>query len=255
MSYGWLTESALLPKPSKQIVVDGSSSVDLKVMLMNEKAKRTANVAEGPKKGKKLGVLEKANPKVQERSHRDLEAQKNIERAKQTLEDKVAMYDSLTKLGGARSAGLLIDFEGKRIDSMTTDERDRFEKEVDGLLEHLKAKTQKIEENIVRRTGFAAEIDRMNREREVWEREELRDIEQGKVTFDKAEKPLVLQNYDNRVSAEEKKELSAVIVESKAEKDKLTELKKRRQEVQDQRRAKLKKIEDSIVNVARMPPE
>ncbi len=39
MSYGWLTESALLPKPSKTIRVDNSSLVDLKVVLMNREKK------------------------------------------------------------------------------------------------------------------------------------------------------------------------------------------------------------------------
>ena len=35
MSYGWLTESALLPKESKKIAIDNSSLLDLKVQLLS----------------------------------------------------------------------------------------------------------------------------------------------------------------------------------------------------------------------------
>lgn len=37
MSYGWLTESSMLPKPVVPINVDNSSILDLKVLLMKDR--------------------------------------------------------------------------------------------------------------------------------------------------------------------------------------------------------------------------
>ena len=56
MSYGWLTESALIPKESKKIIIGNSSLLDLKVALVKKdinepRKKKPSNIMDEKNKG------------------------------------------------------------------------------------------------------------------------------------------------------------------------------------------------------------
>ena len=123
MSYGWLTESALLPQPSKKINVDKSSVrsivfqalliyipqlVDLSVMLEKEKKKRQGkemvhkfsltiftNIKQLKAPTKKIFV--DTNKGVEARNRKDLEAStQEVIDGQARLQEKVKIYEAMS---------------------------------------------------------------------------------------------------------------------------------------------------------------
>ena len=71
MSYGWLTESSILPKKSKEIVVSDAGTVALQAAILGlkDKQKNKTKPISKPREMKK-------NPGVEERNRKDEEASK-----------------------------------------------------------------------------------------------------------------------------------------------------------------------------------
>lgn len=77
MSLGWITESALLPKQSKKITVEGNSLVDLNAKILEEKSKILKKKEGGEmfkkKRDKKKGEIfkETKNVGIEDRMKKD----------------------------------------------------------------------------------------------------------------------------------------------------------------------------------------
>lgn len=68
MSYGWLTESAILPKKSKEIVVGDAGTVALQAAILDLRDKQKhGNKQSSGSKAREV----KRNPGVDERNKRD----------------------------------------------------------------------------------------------------------------------------------------------------------------------------------------
>lgn len=100
MSYGWLTESSLLPKPVVPINVDNSSILDLKVLLMKDRKE------EGLLKAKQVSKKQqKRNKGIEKRMERDYETGGADEEAhklnvhQQILKKKSEIYERSSRRG------------------------------------------------------------------------------------------------------------------------------------------------------------
>eukprot|EP00904_Undaria_pinnatifida_P001767 jgi/Undpi1/11591/HiC_scaffold_30.g13886.m1 len=140
MSFGFLTESALLPSKSKPIRVDGRSLVDLKAIVYAKEQKATLDGGGGGSSSSGNGVrglrgkrsaaagegdgaarkdpFARRNRGVEDRSQRDeverVTASKKQKAAERTLAAKSVLYDKLAKGEVAASqAGTLVDFARK----------------------------------------------------------------------------------------------------------------------------------------------
>jgi len=246
MSYGWLTESALLPKPSKKINVDNSSLVDLSVMLEKEKKKR-ANTQEIKMPMKKVFVS--TNKGVEARNRKDIETStQEVINGQARLEEKAKIYEALMKGKDTSKGKYLVDFEGKKFDELTEDQLEQFESEKERFYEEQKRIAKERESNITNRRGvgeMTIGFEEQEIERLQWEAEALNDIEKGITEEMKDEmrgRVLVKQSYDKRVTTTEKEKLTEVLKEEEQDKKLSNDIKKKREETQRLRQEKLKKL-------------
>ncbi len=126
MSYGFLTESALVPKKGKAIAVTSSSLFDLSAIVAQKEKERFERGASGVEKRKSRDEdkrLPKRNKGVEERNKRDAEEVSTEARSSaQRLAEKVALYERLARGDSVEGASdLLVDFEGK-----SAEDRKRF---------------------------------------------------------------------------------------------------------------------------------
>ncbi|CAM9542441.1 unnamed protein product, partial [Hapterophycus canaliculatus] len=136
MSFGFLTESALLPSKSKPIKVDGRSLVDLKAVvyakeqkvkldggggsggLRGLRGKRRAAGDAGDGGGRK-DPFARSNRGVEDRSQRDelerVTASKKRKAAQRVMAAKSSLYEKMAKgeVAGVSRAGSLVDFSRK----------------------------------------------------------------------------------------------------------------------------------------------
>ncbi|CAM9829575.1 unnamed protein product [Ectocarpus sp. 6 AP-2014] len=143
MSFGFLTESALLPAKSKPIKVDGRSLVDLKAIVYakEQKAKLEGGGGSGSTSGGLRGLRGKrssgdrdggarkdpfarSNRGVEDRSQRDeierVTASMKRKAGQRVMAAKSSLYEKLAKgeVGGATRAGSLVDFSRKTGDDL-----------------------------------------------------------------------------------------------------------------------------------------
>ncbi|KAF8819347.1 hypothetical protein IE077_001150, partial [Cardiosporidium cionae] len=129
MSYGWLTESSLLPKPGKSVKVPSSSISSLNAVIFEgeEEARRRketsiSSLIDG-KSQKKSSSIDKnlitlRNKGIDERIQRDLDARasqrKTATNVRTKLEEKAMLYDSIVCGNSSdKSISSVIDFEKK----------------------------------------------------------------------------------------------------------------------------------------------
>ncbi|CAB1120897.1 unnamed protein product [Ectocarpus sp. CCAP 1310/34] len=143
MSFGFLTESALLPAKSKPIKVDGRSLVDLKAIvyakeqkvkleggggsagggLRGLRGKRSSGDRDGGG-GARKDPFARSNRGVEDRSQRDeierVTASKKRKAGQRVMAAKSSLYEKLAKgeIGGATRAGSLVDFSRKTGDDL-----------------------------------------------------------------------------------------------------------------------------------------
>ncbi|CAM9623300.1 unnamed protein product [Ectocarpus sp. 12 AP-2014] len=144
MSFGFLTESALLPAKSKPIKVDGRSLVDLKAIvyakeqktkleggggsagggLRGLRGKRSSGDRDGGGGGARKDPFARSNRGVEDRSQRDeierVTASKKRKAGQRVMAAKSSLYEKLAKgeIGGATRAGSLVDFSRKTGDDL-----------------------------------------------------------------------------------------------------------------------------------------
>ncbi|KAF8820435.1 hypothetical protein IE077_000488 [Cardiosporidium cionae] len=129
MSYGWLTESSVLPKPGKSVKVPSSSISSLNAVIFEgeEEARRRKETSIssliGGKSQKKPSSLANKfitsrNDGVDERNQRDLDARaserKTAKNVQTKLEEKAMLYNSIVSGNVSdKSISSVIDFEKK----------------------------------------------------------------------------------------------------------------------------------------------
>eukprot|EP00903_Cladosiphon_okamuranus_P009374 g8938.t1 len=144
MSFGFLTESALLPAKSKPIKVDGRSLVDLKAIVYAKEQKVKLDGGGGSgglrglrglrgkrSSGDKAGgagarkdPFARSNEGVEDRSERDeverVTASKKRKAVDRVMAAKSSLYEKMAKgeVGGASRAGSLVDFSRKSSDDL-----------------------------------------------------------------------------------------------------------------------------------------
>eukprot|EP00752_Nemacystus_decipiens_P010566 g9409.t1 len=136
MSFGFLTESALLPAKSKPIKVDGRSLVDLKAIVYAKEQKvkldggggsgsgglrglRGRRPSSGDKANARKDPFARRNKGVEDRSEQDeverVTASKKRKAAERVMAAKSSLYEKMAKgeVCGASRAGSLVDFSRK----------------------------------------------------------------------------------------------------------------------------------------------
>lgn len=96
MSYGWNTESALLPSTAKKIEVDSSSMAALKAIVY-EREDQKSNASHTARGQQKTDVFSKSNSGVKSRAKRDVDTDEKVKAAAslEHLAKKAALYDEL----------------------------------------------------------------------------------------------------------------------------------------------------------------
>jgi len=221
----------------------------LKVAVLNEKNK--ALTGEKHKNRPKQKMFEKQNKGIEERSKRDMESIKTAKDNKAILEKKAQLYEALSK-GGAPGTkkDYMVDFQQKKYENQTETEKEIFEEDKNKFYEEQDKIKDEREMNILSRKvggGLNQQMDQMNAERLSWEAEALREIEEG-ITEEaiklRNERVLVQQSYDKKMTNDEKKELVTIIKEEETDKLKADEIKKKRTEFLEQRKQKIRKLND-----------
>lgn len=248
MSYGWLTESALIPKPSKPINVDNTSLIDLKVMLEKEKGKDKKAIKLSKTKTK---IMDKTNKGIELRNQKDLEAMPSTALDVQAkLAEKSKIYESMMKGEKDKKGEYLVDFGRKKFENMTEEEAAEYEKEREAFYKEKEIIAKEKEAAIVFRNAsgeLARNIERVEAERLKWEEEALREIEEGiteEMKEQKKTKVLVKQSYDRVTTESEKELLREVIKEEEEEKNLANQIKRKRQEKLHLRQEKIRKLNE-----------
>ncbi|KAM3129300.1 hypothetical protein pb186bvf_018587 [Paramecium bursaria] len=251
MSMGWLTESALIPKPAVPINVDNSSIMDMKMALMKAKQKEQFGIS----KAKTNKKEKKVNKGIEERIKKDKadivedQEQNKLNKSAFILQKKADIYDKQKQIG-INSKNSLIDFELKQLDTMDEKQKEEYEIQKQKFYKEKKIENQKLQQELMRNRpqianpvmGFDHQQKQM--ERIQWEEKMLKEIESDMKESNAIlnDKNIIEQSYDKRLTAAEKEKLPNVLIEEQEAKDKLIEVNKRRKELYDLRMEKLKKI-------------
>ncbi|KRX08621.1 hypothetical protein PPERSA_01874 [Pseudocohnilembus persalinus] len=251
--YGWLAESALMPQKSKDIKVDSNSLVDLKIAILQKKEEQSGNFNSKIQKQKRKyeSIMNQKNKGVEMRNKKDIEDQKNNKQVKNRLEDKASIYEKLEKKGKNVSS-ILVDFEAKKINNMTNEEKEDYEKLREQFYNQKQQELEKREQNIINgiqgKTVALTKIT-VNEEQERldWEKEVLQQMQDGldedELDNQEYKKNLVKQSYDRIKTKQELEKLQEVINEEKTLKEKTEEIKRRKQEEIEKRKQKLQQIQ------------
>ena len=127
-------------------------------------------------------IIEKQNKGIEERMKRDIQASKSVEDNKVIMEKKTQLYDALKKGNLKTEKEYLVDFQQKKYESQTGEEKQQFEEEKERFYEEQKKIKEEREQNILSRKvggGLNQQIDQVDSERLIWEAEALKEIEEG----------------------------------------------------------------------------
>lgn len=219
-------------------------------MLEKEKNKATT----GEKMSKtKAKAFEKSNKGVELRSKKDIESlPSNPVNIQAKLEEKAKQYEALMRGEKDKKGLYLVDFAQKKFDNMTEKEKEEFEKEKEMFYEEQQRLLREREESIINRNKageLAKNLERQEAERLGWEAEALREIREGiteEMKQQQQERVLVKQSYDRRITEQGKELLAQVIKEQSEEKSQANEIKRKRQEILDLRKEKLRKLNTQL---------
>lgn len=216
MSYGWLTESSLLPQKKKQMDVESKTFIDLKVNMLKEKEKLIDSKKNFTKDEHSLvkTKFQFKNNNEKERNMivkniqvKEIEEEIDYERIQQNLSKKQNIYEKLAKNGvkdlnehneSDIKLNSLVDFDMKKI-----------QKEKITQLEY----TNPNDQNVF-------------------------DFESGHISIKKS----VKQSYDKILSGSEKKALETTIQEENEYKRNLLMLKRKKDQEREDRIERIKKM-------------
>ncbi|CAD8086939.1 unnamed protein product [Paramecium sonneborni] len=252
MSYGWLTESSLIPEPAVPINVDNSSILAMKIALMKDKQNEQGALS----KAKVVKKQEKRiNKGIEERMKRDMKDnaaetdQNRLEKLNAILTRKAIIYEQ-QKQTGIVTKNSLIDFNLKQINDMSEKDQEQYEIERQEFIKKKKEEIHQAQRNLINQRPEIAnpqlgfQQNQQELERIQWEQQMMKEIENNikdsnQILFEKGP---IEQSYDKRLSQAEKEKLPNVINEEQEAKEKISEIAKKRKEFQEIRMEKLKKL-------------
>jgi len=248
MSYGWLTESAIIPNKSKKINVSSASLVDLQVILDKEKKKKESQGPGVKMMPKPVPIEQRKNPGVEERSARDAPVEEQVveKQAFAIMERKAKIYDMLNKAGSSTlsTQRFLVDFDRKKDEEFRAQED--FDQKRKDFYDNLKKDSMAQSMGLPNANNYkelSLKMDLAERERLQWEKEALEELDEDLDQMDCLRKRYnVKQSTDIKLSKETKEKLEQVQDDLMEEKKRNEDVKKLKQQAAEDRLSKLKKL-------------
>jgi hypothetical protein len=183
-TYGWLTESALLPKKSKALIVDKSSLMDMQVTINSLKAKARNPDAKFEKPKGKVHLMNQKNKGVDARDLTDQQIKESLDIDNldpiKFLEKKAELYDKI-KAGNSgmlkvASEKYLVDFDREATERFMSEAN--YESDRKNFYENLQKQANErsqatLDGDNQKHSELNEHWNTMDRQRANWEREAL----------------------------------------------------------------------------------